>query len=97
MNLIFQQTWLAFESCSEISFSWCHSWLNAHCSNESDSHKFHSEILTESIDYFKLHEDDKLSCLVNQWSIAFHDTLNKKTDVETSNRNCWICSFLERN
>ena len=87
MNLVSQQRWLAFESCSEISFSWYHSWLNAHCSNESDNYKFHWEIQAESIDYFKLHEDDKLSCLVNQRLIAFRDILDRRTDVETSNRN----------
>ncbi len=95
MNLVFQQRWLAFWLWSRISFLWCHLWLNAHYSNESNNYEFHWEILTESADYFKLHEDDKLSCLVNQWSIAFHDTLNKRTDVKISNKSRWICSFLE--
>ena len=96
MNLVSQQRWLAFWFCSEISFLWCHSWLNAHCSNESNNYEFFSEILTELIDYFKLHENDRLSCIVDQWSIAFHDTLDRRTDVETLNKSRWICFFLER-
>ncbi len=95
MNLVSQQRWIAFWLWSRISSLWCHSWLDAHCSNESDNYQFHWKILTESADYFKLHEDDKLSCLLNQQSIAFRDTLNKRIDVEILNRSCWICSFLE--
>ncbi len=80
------------------SFLWCHSWLDAHCSNESGNYEFHWKIWAESIDYFKLHEDDRLSCLVDWQSIAFRDILDSDFIVYTLIHNKLVnkvCQKLE--
>ncbi len=75
--------------------SWSLEWLTNHYSNESDRNEFLLKNQIELVDLLKWIEDEDWFYLSDQWSVAFHDSLDRKIDVETEYKIHWISWILE--